>query len=77
MNQSGIQGLSTEIQLISIVPEEIKKAFNDARTSNKLRWLKLVIEGETLKLAAQKELTDSFEKDTLFDLFFIYYLFTL
>ena len=47
MNQSGIQGLSTEIQLISIVPEEIKKAFNDARTSNKLRWLKLVIEGET------------------------------
>jgi len=52
MNQSGIQ-----------VPDEVKQAFASARTDDNVRWLKIVISGEEMKLDGKRELTDSFEND--------------
>ena len=52
MSKSGIQ-----------VPTEVSSVFNQIRQEDKVRWLQLVIEDETIQIKNQRDLTDSFEDD--------------
>eukprot|EP01080_Neovahlkampfia_damariscottae_P005397 gene5397-9210_t len=52
MSKSGIQ-----------VPNDVSSVFNQVRQEEKVRWLQLVIEEETIKITNQRDVTDSFEDD--------------
>jgi hypothetical protein len=52
MNQSGIK-----------VSSEISSKFLEARSDEKIAWIKMKIEGEETKLISTYECTDSYEDD--------------